>query len=174
MALTLYDASIPSFLNMMRNLAAILRKAEAHAMAGGVDPTSYLEAQLAPDMRPLVRQIQMASDSVKGGAGRLANVTPPEMPDTEATWADVQARVAKTIAFLESIDRAAIDGGDDQRIIELKMPGRTLPLTAPNFLLRFSLPNAYFHVVTAYALLRAQGVPLAKSDYLMGDQGLPS
>jgi len=174
MALSLYDASIPGYLNMLKNLAAILEKAEAHAKAAGVDPTTYLAARIAPDMNPLTSQIQLASDAAKGGAARLAGITPPSMPDTETTWAEVKDRVAKTIAFLETVDRAAIDGGPDDRIVELKTPSRTLTFTARDFLLQFSLPNFHFHVVTAYALLRSQGVPLGKMDYLAGGQAPPA
>jgi hypothetical protein len=169
MALSLYDASIPGYALMLKNLAAILEKAEAHATAAGADLATYLEARIAPDMAPLTRQVQMASDAAKGGAARLAGVTPPSMPDTETTWAEVKERIAKTIAFVESITPAQVDG-DDNRIVELVTPNRTLTFTARDFLLQFSLPNFHFHVVTAYALLRQQGVPLGKLDYLAGGQ----
>jgi hypothetical protein len=172
MALSLYDASIPVYSHMLKNLAAILDKAEAHAKAAGVDPATYLAARIAPDMHPLTNQIQLASDAAKGGAARLAGIAPPSMPDTETTWAEVKERIAKTLAFIESVDRAKIEGGDDNRIIELPTPNRTLTFTARDFLLLFSLPNFHFHVVTAYALLRSQGVPLGKLDYLAGAQQL--
>ena len=103
MALALYDVSIPAYLHMLRNLEALLAKAEAHAKSAGSDPAAFLETRLAPDMHPLTRQIQMASDAAKGGAARLAGVTPPSYPDTETTWAEVKERIAKTIAFVESI-----------------------------------------------------------------------
>ena len=167
MALSLYDASIPGYALMLKNLAALLAKAEAHATASGVDPTSYLAARVAPDMNPLTSQIQLASDAAKGGAARLAGVTPPGMPDTETTWAEVKERVAKTLAFVESITPEQVNG-DEERIIELKTPTRTLTFTARDFLLQYSLPNFHFHVVTAYGLLRGQGVPIGKLDYLAG------
>jgi len=170
MALSLYDASIPGYLGMLKNLAAILDKAEAHAKANGVDPQTYLAARLAPDMHPLTNQIQIASDAAKGGAARLAGVTPPSMPDTETTWAEVKDRVAKTIAFLETITREQIEALDETRIIELPTPNRTLKFTAKDFLFQFSLPNFHFHVVTAYGLLRSQGVPIGKLDYLAAGQ----
>src|SRR5687768_18615172 len=119
MALSLYDASIPGYLLMLKNLATILDKAEAHAKASGGDPATYLEQRLAPDMAALTGQIQLATDAAKSGAARLAGITPPSFPDTETTWAEVKDRVAKTVAFLEGVDRAKIDGGDPQRIVEL-------------------------------------------------------
>lgn len=167
MSLSFYDVTIPGYLHMLKNLAAVLEKAEAHAKSTGVDPASYLEARLAPDMHPLTRQIQMASDAAKGGAARLAGVTPPSYPDTETTWAEVKDRVAKTIAFVESIRREQVDGGES-RTIELPLPGRTMTFTAVDFLHQFSQPNFFFHVVTAYGLLRMKGVPLGKMDYLAG------
>ena len=169
MSLAFYDVSIPGYLHTLKNLAALLEKAEAHAKATGVDPATYLEARLAPDMHPLTRQIQMASDAAKGGAARLAAVAPPSYADTETTWAEVKDRVAKTIAFVESIRPDQVNGGEG-RTIELPLPGRTLTFTAVDFLNQFSKPNFFFHVVTAYGLLRAQGVPLGKMDYLAGAQ----
>lgn len=170
MALSLYDASIPVYLQMLRNLSAILDKAEAHAKAQGDDLSSYLEARLASDMHPLARQIQMVSDSAKGGAARLAGVAPPSMPDVETTWPELKERLAKTIAFVESIKREQVEG-DENRTIELPLPGRTMTFTARDFLLGFSLPNFFFHVTTAYGLLRSKGVALGKMDYLAGAQG---
>jgi uncharacterized protein len=167
MAVSLYDASIPGYVLMLKNLAALLEKAEAHAKATGVDPQTYLDKRLAPDMGTFTAQIQLASDAAKGGAARLAGVTPPSFPDNEATWAEVKDRVTKTIAFLESIDPAKVNG-DPERTVELPVPGRTLTFTARDFLFTFSLPNFHFHVVTAYGLLRAAGVPLGKLDYLAG------
>ena len=153
MAVSLYDASIPGYVLMLRNLATFLDKAEAHAKTTGVDPATYLERRLAPDMGTFTAQIQLASDAAKGGAARLAGVTPPSFPDTEATWAEVKDRIAKTIAFLETVDRAKVDG-DPERIVELPIPNRVLKFSARDFLFTFSLPNFHFHVVTAYALLR--------------------
>jgi len=169
MAVSLYDASIPGYVLMLKNLAALLEKAEAHARANGVDPASYLDKRLAPDMGTFTQQVQFASDAAKSGAARLAGVAPPSMPDTETTWAEVKERVAKTIAFVSGVDRAKVDG-DPDRTIELPVPGRTMTFTAREFLFNFSLPNFHFHVVTAYGLLRAQGVPLGKMDYLAGGQ----
>jgi len=165
--MSFYDVSIPGYLHTLKNLAAILAKAEAHAKANGTDPQSYLDLRLAPDMLPLLRQIQMVSDAAKLGAARLAAVAPPVFEDTETTWDEAKARIAKTIAYLETIDRAQVDGGE-ARTIELPLPGRTMTFTGVDFLNQFSKPNFFFHAVTAYALLRQAGVPLGKMDYLAG------
>ena len=173
MAFSLYDASIPVYLHMMRNMAALLAKAEGHAATSGADLSTFLAARLAPDMHPLIRQVQMVTDGAKGGAARLAGVTPPSYPDTETTWPELKERLAKTIAFVETIERAQVDGRE-AATIELPLPGRTMTFTGSDFLLRFSLPNFYFHVVTAYAILRSQGVPLGKMDYLTGGTPMPA
>lgn len=169
MAFSLYDASIPVFVNSLRNLSALLDKAEAHATASGVALQTYLDARLAPDMHPLTRQIQIASDGAKGGAARLAQVEAPSFPDVETTWAELKERIAKTIDFLQSIKPEQIAGGEG-RTVELPLPGGAMKFTGADFLTRFALPNFMFHVVTAYALLRSQGAPLGKMDYLAGAQ----
>jgi hypothetical protein len=167
MAVSLYDAAIGSYLNALKNLQSLLDKAEQHARAIGADPGRHLESRLIDDMASFTRQIQFASDAAKSGAARLAGLTPPSFPDTETTWAEVKDRVARTIAFVESVDRAKVEG-DDERIIELPLPNRTMTFTARDFVFGFSLPNFYFHVVMAYGLLRKDGVPLGKMDYLAG------
>src|SRR5262245_5764108 len=112
MALSLYDVSIPAYLHTLRNLSAIMDKAEAHARETGTDLSRYLEARITPDMHPFTRQIQMASDAAKGGAARLAAMAPPSYPDTETTWPELKERLAKTIAFVESVKREQVDGGE--------------------------------------------------------------
>jgi hypothetical protein len=169
MAFSIYDASIPTYLNTLRNLSAILDKAQAHAKSEGKDFAAYTEARLAPDMLPLTRQIQMVSDAAKGGAARLAGIAAPAMADTETSFAELQERLAKTIAFIETVTREQLDGAES-RTVELPTPTRTLTFTGRDFLFNFSLPNFFFHVVTAYGLLRSQGVPLGKMDYLAGAQ----
>lgn len=169
MSLSLYDASIPGYLRLLRSLAAFLAKAEAHAAETGADLQAYADARLAPAMATLVGQVQMASDAAKSGAARLAGIAVPSFPDVETTWDELKARIDRTIAFVETIRRDQVDGGED-RSVELPLPGRTLTFTARDFLFQFSLPNFHFHVVTAYALLRARGVPLGKVDYLSGGQ----
>jgi len=167
LALTLYDASIPVYVQMLRNLAALLNKAEAHAKASGQPLSDLLEARLAPDMHSLIGQIQLATDAAKGGAARLAGVTPPVMPDTETTYDDLKARVAKTLAFVESITPDQVSD-DLERTIELPLPRGAMTFTAKDFVLTFSLPNFLFHVSMAYALLRHKGAPIGKMDYLAG------
>lgn len=173
MSVSLYDISIPTYRRGLQNLASFLDKAEAHAGASGVDLGTYTAARLAPDMHPFTRQVQMASDAAKGGAARLAGVEAPKMEDVETTFPELHARIAKTIAFLDTISKADVDARHGATI-DLPLPGRTLTFTAPDFLMQFSLANFLFHVTTAYALLRAQGVPLGKMDFLAGGQAPPA
>lgn len=169
MSLSLFDVSIPVYLQMLRNLAALLNKAETHAAASGVELSTLTAARLYPDMHSLIGQIQLASDAAKGGAARLAAVTPPSFADTETTFAELKERVAKTIAFVETITPEQVNGREDATI-ELKFPGRTMTFTGRDFLLTYSLPNFLFHVTTAYGVMRSQGVPLGKMDFLAGAQ----
>ena len=171
MSLSLYDASIPMFIRTLKNLSSFLDKAEAHAAAGGNPLSNYLDARLAPDMHAFPRQIQMASDAAKGGAARLAGVTAPSMPDTETTFPELKERIAKTVAFLETITPDQVNNRAGATI-ELPLPGRTMTFTAPDFLLNFSQQNFMFHVTMAYALLRMTGVPLGKMDFLAGGQSV--
>ncbi|MGI9168783.1 MAG: DUF1993 domain-containing protein [Caulobacteraceae bacterium] len=165
MSLTLYEASVPVYLRMTGNLIAILDKAAVHAKEGGVALATLTEARLAPDMHSFARQIQMASDAAKGGAARLAGTEPPSMPDVETTFPELKERLAKTVAYLETIKPEEIDGGEDRTIV-LKFPGGSMTFTGRDFLLLFSMPNFLFHVTTAYDVLRNQGVPLGKMDFL--------
>jgi hypothetical protein len=170
MSVSLYDISIPSYRRGLQNLSSFLDKAEAHAAIHGATLLqTYTDARLAPDMHPFTRQVQLASDAAKGGAARLAGVEAPAMPDTETTLPELKERIAKTVAFLDTIDKAQVDGRHGATI-ELPLPGRTMTFSAPDFLMQFSLANFMFHVTTAYALLRAQGVPLGKMDFLAGGQ----
>ena len=167
MAVSIYDASIPVYLRMLRNLLAIMDKAEAHAAEQGVQPDSFLDARLAPAMHPLTRQFQMASDAAKGGAARLAGGEPPSMPDTETSWSELRERLNKTVAFIETIRPEQLEGAED-RTVELKFPQGSMTFSGRDFLFSFSLPNFLFHVTTAYGLLRSRGVPLGKMDFLAG------
>jgi hypothetical protein len=168
-SVSLYDISIPSYRRGLQNLSSFLDKAEAHAAEKHADLATYTEARLAPDMHPFTRQVQMASDAAKGGAARLAGVEAPSMPDTETTFPELKARIASTIAFLDTIKKEQVDARSGATI-DLPLPGRTITFTAPDFLMQFSLANFMFHVTTAYALLRMQGVPLGKMDFLAGGQ----
>ncbi|MEA1674052.1 DUF1993 domain-containing protein [Nitrospirillum sp. BR 11163] len=165
MSLSMYQASVPVFLRLLGNLSAILDKAVAHAEAKKIDPAVLVNARLAPDMHPLARQIQIASDAAKGAAARLAGVEIPSFADTESTFADLQARIAKTVDFLKSVTPAQIDGSEE-RTITLKIRGEDVPFPGQAFLLFFAIPNFFFHVTTAYDILRHNGVELGKMDFL--------
>lgn len=165
MSLSMYQASIPVFIRMMGNLSAILEKAAAHAEAKKIDPSVLINARLAPDMRPLSFQVQSVSDMAKGCAARLAGIDIPSMPDTETTFPELQERIAKTIAFVQSVTAAQIDGSEEREIV-LKMRGNEARFTGQSYLLTFVLPNFYFHVTTAYAILRHNGLDIGKRDFL--------
>jgi uncharacterized protein len=169
LSLSLYDASIPVFTTMLKNLDHFLNKAETFATDEHVELSALTDASLGHGMAAFTRQIQLASDAAKSGAARLAGVEPPPMPDTETTFAELHERIAKTIAFVDSIKRDQVDG-QEARVITLTFPGRTMEFTGQSFLLTFNLPNFLFHVTTAYAILRSQGVPLGKMDFLAGGQ----
>ncbi|MFC4277788.1 DUF1993 domain-containing protein [Achromobacter aloeverae] len=161
----LSQVSIPVFVRGLNVLAALLRKGEAHAREQGLPPEQLLQARLAPDMFNLVRQVQSVSDAAKAGGARLAGVPVPGMPDTETTFAELQERIAKTVRFLESLSPADVDA-DMERPIEVKAGSIVLKFTPVPYLTTFALPNFYFHITTAYDILRNQGVPLGKMDYL--------
>jgi hypothetical protein len=161
MSYDIYDASIPPLIHMLSGLGTILSKGEAH---GGIDPG---EARLAPDMLPLKNQIYIATDGAKGCGARLAGVEIPKYEDTETSFADLKARVAKTIAFLKTLDRKSFAGAENKEIV-LKFPNNTFEFTGTSYVGNFVLPNVYFHITTAYGILRNAGVALSKGDYLGG------
>lgn len=165
MSLSMYDASVPVFVRMLENLAAILKKAESHAEARKIDPAVLVGGRLAPDMFPLTRQVQIATDGAKGGAARLAGVEIPSYPDTETTFGELQERVAKTVAFLKSLPADQIEGSET-RVITLKMRGVDASFPGQPYLLNFVLPNFYFHLAATYLILRHNGIELGKMDYL--------
>jgi hypothetical protein len=162
MSISMYRASIPVFIRALDNLSAILKKGDAHAGSA-----SFIDARLAPDMLTLVGQVQRASDAAKGAVARLGGIDNPSFPDAEKTFAELQARIKKTIDFLQGVKPAQIDGSE-QKTIEMKAGGRELKFTGIDYLLGFALPNFFFHVTTAYAILRHKGVPIGKMDYLGG------
>ena len=165
MNISMYQASSPRFINTLRNLSAILDKAQAHAEARKIDPTVLTSARLFPDMFPLKRQVQIACDNAKGAVARLAGAEIPRHDDSEETFADLKARIAKTIAFVETIRPAQIDGSEEKNI-HLKLGAREVDWKGMQYLLGYALPNFYFHVVTAYDILRHSGVEVAKRDYI--------
>lgn len=163
--LSLYDVSVPPFIRALENMAAFLDKGAAHFAEAGRPESDLTGARLHPDMGPLTAQIQRASDAAKGVAVRVGGVENVAMPDEEATIADLKARIARTIDFLRAVPRDGFDG-KEETTVEVKTPNRTLTFTARDYLLGFAIPNFYFHVTTAYALLRKEGVPVGKMDYL--------
>ncbi len=161
----MYQASAPRFVSMLNNLAGILDKAAAHAEAKQIDALVLTGSRLYPDMFALARQVQIACDNAKGAVARLAGVEVPRHEDTEKTFDELKARIAKTIEFVNSIPPAQIDGSED-RDIRLKLGKLEVTWKGMQYLLGFALPNFYFHVVTAYAILRHDGVELGKRDYI--------
>ncbi|PZU08815.1 MAG: DUF1993 domain-containing protein [Sphingomonas sp.] len=165
MTLSMYDASVPMFVRQFRALDAIIAKGEAHAAATGMDPREIFDSRLAPDMLPFPKQIQIASDMAKGGVARLAGETPPSWPDDEADLPALRARIQKTIAYIQSVSADQIRDSE-QRDISLKAGANELHFKGQAYLLDFVIPNFYFHITTAYALLRQKGVQIGKRDYL--------
>jgi hypothetical protein len=165
MQASMYAISVPVFVRMLGNLSAILEKAAAHAESKKFDPSVLLGSRLYPDMFPLIKQVQIAGDFAKGAVARLAGQEPPKYEDTETTIADLGVRLAKTIAFVEGFTPAQIDGTED-RDIELKVRGETVRFKGLPYLVHNALPNFYFHVTTAYAILRHNGVELGKRDFI--------
>lgn len=167
MSLSMYTASIPVFLRMLGNLSAIIDKAAVHAETKKIDPTVLIRDRLAPDMLPFSFQIQTATDLAKSCAARLGGLEAPKFADTEATFPELKERIAKTVAFLQSVTPAQIDG-TEERSITLTLRVGELKFKGQDYLLYFALPNFYFHVTTAYAILRHNGVELGKADFLGG------
>jgi hypothetical protein len=165
MPLTMYQASAPRFANTLRNLSAILDKAQAHAEAKKLDPAALTQARLFPDMFPLVRQVQIACDTAKGAVARLAGLEIPKHEDTEQTFAELKARIAKTVDFVESAKPAQLDGAEEKEIT-LKMRSGDVKYKGLQYLLGHAYPNFYFHVTTAYNILRHNGVEVGKKDYI--------
>ena len=165
MNLSMYQASAPRFVHILRNLSAILDKAQAHAEARKLDPAALTTDRLFPDMFPMSRQVQVACDTAKGAVARLAGVEAPKHEDTEQTFAELKTRIARTIEFIESVQPGQIDGSED-RVLEVKIGGKDVKLTGMQFLLGRAYPNFYFHVTTAYNILRHNGVELGKRDFI--------
>ena len=165
MTISMYQASVPVFVRMLKNLSAILQKAADYAAFKKIEPVVLINARLAPDMFAFVRQIQIATDGVKGCAARLAGVEVPSYADNETTFEELQARIAKTITFLEEFKPAQIDG-TEEKALELKVGGREMKFAGQAYLLNFVLPNLYFHITTAYGILRHNGLEIGKKDYL--------
>ena len=165
MNISMYHASVPLFIRMLNNLNAVLQKAAVHAETRKIDPLVLVNSRLYPDMFALARQVQIASDTAKGGAARLAGMEPPKYEDNEASFPELDARIRKTIAYLDTFKPEQIDGSED-RTITLKSHDKEVIYVGMPYLLNTVLPNFFFHVTTAYDILRHNGVEIGKKDYL--------
>jgi hypothetical protein len=165
MSLSVHESTVGVFLARLSALAKILAKAEAHAAARKIEPSVLLGWRLAPDMFALTRQVQLASDFAKGCVARLAGREVPKYEDTEASFADLQERIAKTIAFVQAVPASALEGADD-RMLDLIIARQPARLSGRDYLMHQAMPNFYFHVTTAYAILRACGVEIGKGDFM--------
>ena len=161
----MYQASAPRFANMLRNLSTLIEKADAHCAAKKIDPAAITTFRLYPDMFAFARQVQIACDTAKGAVARLAGVEIPKHEDVEQTFAELKSRIAKTLDFVESVAAAKIDGSEDKEIV-LPMRSGERRYKGMQYLLGFAYPNFYFHVTTAYDILRHNGVEIGKADFI--------
>ena len=162
----LYDTSIPLFKQMLGGLSHVLATAAAHAEAKKIDPSALLQARLFPDMFTLLRQVQVACDFAKSVSARLAGVDVPSFEDKEASFADLQARISKTVAFMDGLSAAQFDGSATREIVTQAGTPKEKRFTGQSYLLTYGLPHFFFHTTTAYAILRSNGVEVGKKDYL--------
>ncbi len=165
MTMTMHAASAPVLARMLRNMSSWLDKAEQHAAARKFDPEVFMQARLAPDMLPFPKQVQIACDAAKFAIARISGVEAPSFADDEASLPELRERIAKTIAYVESVPASALDGTDAKDITVPRRDG-SMTMTGENYLKGFALPNFYFHATTTYALLRHNGVELGKPDFL--------
>jgi hypothetical protein len=165
MAISMYQASTPRFAHVLNNLTGMLDKAAAHCEARKIDPAALTAFRLYPDMLPFTRQVQIACDSAKGAVARLAGVEIPRHEDTEQTFAELKQRIAKTLDFIQSVKAAQIDGSEEREVV-IKLRGQDTGFKGRQYLLSFAWPNFYFHVTTAYDILRHNGVELGKRDFI--------
>ncbi len=167
MTFSMYDVSVPVFTRGLGQLAHLLDKGLAYAETQNIDTATLVNARLAPDMFTLAGQVQSASDASKLAVARIAGIVAPSFPDTETTYEELQVRVTKTLDFIGTVDRAQIDGSDAREIV-VKARGHELRFTPERYVLQFAIPNFFFHLTTAYGVLRHSGVPVGKLDYLGG------
>lgn len=167
MKISVQAVSVDLLANSLANLSHLLDKGQAHTVARKYDPALLLAARLAPDMFPLTRQVQIASDLSKYGVSRLAGVEAPKFEDKEQTFEELRARIARTIDFIKGVPAGALEGSED-RIIKVPLRDRTLEFKGLDYLVRWVIPNVYFHITTAYAILRHAGVEIGKNDFLTG------
>lgn len=165
MAFSIYQASVPVYVRQLTALSAILDKANGYAAQRKIDTTALVQTRLFPDMLPLAQQVQFACNHAIRGAARLSGMEPPKVDDNERTLDDLKARIASTLAFMKGVDSKKIDGAED-REISFPAGNRTMTLSGADYLLHFSMPNFYFHVTTAYAILRHVGLEIGKGDFM--------
>jgi len=168
MTMSMYGTTVPVMKHMLGNLAHILDKGAAHAEAKKFDPANLLNYRLAPDMLPFTKQIQIACDACKNGVARVAGIEAPKFEDNEASFAELKARIQKTLDFLASVPADKLDGTEDKDVTFPIGKDSTRTMKAQAYLTTWSMPNMFFHITTAYAILRHNGVELAKRDYLAG------
>jgi hypothetical protein len=171
MPISMYQASVPAFLQQLTALAGVLDKAEAYARVKQIDPAVLLDARLFPDMFPLVRQVQITCDFAKGASARLAGLEVPVYPDVERSFFELQARIRKTLEFIRAIKPEQIDGSEG-RNVTIRIAGHPVTFKGQPYLVNFVLPNFYFHATAAYAILRHNGVELGKRDFIGPLRGL--
>lgn len=164
--MSLYDSAVPAYLQILGSLPDLLDKAEAHAAAKKIAPEVLLGARLFPDMLPLSRQIQLASDFAMKGCARLTGSEVPSTPDTETTFAELKARLAKAADYVKAFTPAQFDGAETRSVSFPAGPDKTMTLTGQQFLSNFSLPNFYFHAATAHGILRHNGIEIGKRDFM--------
>ncbi len=165
MTISMYAASVPVFRQILNSMSEILTKAESHATERKIEPTALLQARLYPDMFALSRQVQIAADFAKGACARLAGVEVPKYDDTEQSFADLRARLAKTVAFIESLPQDKIDGSEE-RVITTSAGANSKTFAGQTYLTHYALPQFFFHATTAYAILRHNGVEVGKRDFM--------
>ncbi len=165
MIISMYQASIPTFIRMLGNLTTIVDKGAAFAVARKIEPAVLINSRLFPDMFPFGRQVQIVTDNAKGGAARLAGLEPPKYEDNETSFAELNARIEKTVAYLNTFKPEQIDGTEN-RTVTLTLGGKPMTFQGMPYLLNLVLPNIYFHITTAYNILRHNGVDVGKNDYL--------
>jgi hypothetical protein len=166
MAISMYAASIPVFTQMLKALKEVLNKAEAHAAAKNIEPDALLQARLFPDMLALIRQVQIAADFAKGVSLRLAGAEVPAYEDSEKSFADLRARLEKTLALIGEFSPSQIDGSEEREIILRPGTPKEQRFRGQDYLLKFGVPQFFFHVTTAYAILRHNGIEIGKKDYM--------
>lgn len=165
MTINLHAAATQTFVTSLRGLAQVLKKAEANAIERKIEPSVFLSARIAPDMYPLTRQVQIATDTAKGALHRLAGREIPKFEDNESTFAELQARIAKTVELIKDMPADAVNGQESRTVTMRRSATEEMSFSGQDYLLNFALPNFLFHCVTAYNILRQNGVPLGKGDY---------